>query len=171
MLIVAAMGLLDVAETRRLWKMDPRRVCSFDHHDVPRCRARFWTTLMAVVIAVLGWSSRPPDAVLGRVNGLKENTNIVHHEQPQTWPSVLLYRFESALVFYKSPYFKKHMLELATSRHSGIKWFVVDGGPINAIDSTGADMLEALAGDLQRAGMRLGFANLRTEVRGWNAPA
>ena len=57
------------------------------------------------------------------------------------------------------------MLEVATPR-PGIKWFVVDGGPINVIESTGAAMLEALAGDLRARGIRLGFANLRTEVQG-----
>ena len=167
-LIVAAIGLFDVAETRRLWKINRAEfalsiitmfgVVALDILD---------GILMAVVIAVLLLlvrSSRPPDAVLGRVNGLKGFHNIVHHEQPQTWPSVLLYRFESALVFYNAPYFKKRVLELAASR-PGIKWFVVDGGPINAIDSTGADMLEALADDLRARGIRLGFANLRTEVR------
>jgi hypothetical protein len=86
--------------------------------------------------------------VLGRVNGLKGFHNVVHHELPRTWPSVALYRFESALVFYNAPYFKKRVLEVAASR-PGIKWFVVDGGPINIIDSTGAAMLEALAGDLR----------------------
>ena len=62
-----------------------------------------------------------------------------------------------------APYFKKRVLEVATPR-PGIKWFVVDGGPINVIESTGAAMLEALAGDLRARGIRLGFANLRTEV-------
>ena len=64
-----------------------------------------------------------------------------------------------------APYFKKRVLEVATPR-PGIKWFVVDGGPINVIESTGAAMLEALAGDLRARGIRLGFANLRTEVQG-----
>jgi STAS domain len=89
---------------------------------------------------------RPPLA--SWVNGLKGFHNVVHHEQPRTWPSAVLYRFESALVFFNAPYFKKRVLEVAASR-PGIKWFVVDGGPINIIDSTGAAMLEALAGDLR----------------------
>ena len=76
----------------------------------------------------------------------------------------MLYRFEAALVFFNAPYSKKRVLEMAPS-HPGIKWFIVDGSPINTIDSTGAAMLEALSEDLQTLGIRLGFANLRTEVR------
>jgi hypothetical protein len=41
----------------------------------------------------------------------------------------------------------------------------VDGGRINVIDSTSTEMLKAFAGDLRARGIRLGFANLRTEVR------
>ena len=49
--------------------------------------------------------------------------------------------------------------------HAGAKWFIVDGSSINTIGSTGAAMLEALSEDLRALGTRLGFANLRTEVR------
>ena len=125
-LIVAAIGLFDVEETLRLWKINRAEfalsiitmfgVVALDILD---------GILMAVLIAVLlllARSSRPPDAVLGRVKGLKGFHNVVHHEQPQTWSSVVLYRFESALVFYNAPYFKKRVLEVAASR-PGIKWF------------------------------------------------
>jgi MFS superfamily sulfate permease-like transporter len=108
--------------------------------------------------------SRPPDAVLGRVSGLKGFHNVMHHEKTRTWPDLLLYRFGAALVFFNAPYFKKRALELVAT-HPGIKWFIVDGSPINSIDSTGAAMLEALSEELRTHGIRLGFANLRTEVR------
>ena len=76
----------------------------------------------------------------------------------------MLYRFGAALVFFNAPYFKKRVLEMAAS-HSGIKWFIVDGSTLNSIDTTGAAILEALSEDLRARGIRLGFANLRTEVR------
>jgi SulP family sulfate permease len=68
------------------------------------------------------------------------------------------------LVFFNAPYFKKRVLDNA-ALHPGIKWFVVDGSPINSIDNTGVPILEGLAEDLRERGIRLGFANLRTEVR------
>jgi MFS superfamily sulfate permease-like transporter len=108
--------------------------------------------------------SRPPDAILGRVSGLKGFHNVLHHEKARTWPDLVLYRFGAALVFFNAPYFKKRVLEMAAS-HPGIKWFIVDGSTINSVDTTGAAMLEALSEDLRTRGIRLGFANLRTEVR------
>jgi MFS superfamily sulfate permease-like transporter len=107
--------------------------------------------LMAVLIAILLLLmrvSRPPDAVLGRVSGLKGFHNVLHHEKARTWPDLVLYRFGAALVFFNVPYFKKRVLEVAAS-HPGIKWFIVDGSPINSVDSTGAAMLEALSEDLR----------------------
>lgn len=108
--------------------------------------------------------SRPPDAVLGRVSGLKGFHNILHHEKARTWPDLMLYRFGAALVFFNAPYFKRRVPETAAS-HPGIQWFIVDGSTINSVDSTGAAILEALPEDLRTRGIRLGFANLRTEVR------
>jgi high affinity sulfate transporter 1 len=167
-LIVAAIGLFDVAETVRLWKIDRWEfgvlittmlgVVALDILN---------GILMAVLVAMLLLLmrvSRPPDAILGRVSGLKGFHNVLHHEKTRTWPDLLLYRFGAALVFFNAPYFKKRALEMAAA-HPGIKWFIVDGGPINSIDSTGAAMLEALSEDLRGRGIRLGFANLRTEVR------
>ena len=76
----------------------------------------------------------------------------------------MLYRFGAALVFFNALYFKRRVLEVAAT-HPGIKWLIVDDSTINSIDSTGAAMLEALSEDLRARGMRLGFANPRTEVR------
>jgi MFS superfamily sulfate permease-like transporter len=109
--------------------------------------------LMAVLIAILLLLmrvSRPPDAVLGRVSGLKGFHNVLHHENARTWPELVLYRFGAALVFFNAPYFKKRVLEMAATQ-PGIKWFIVDDSTINSIGSTGAAMLEALSEDL-RAG-------------------
>ena len=41
----------------------------------------------------------------------------------------------------------------------------MDGSTINSVDSTGAAILEALSEDPRARGIRLGFANLRTDVR------
>jgi high affinity sulfate transporter 1 len=167
-LIVAAIGLFDIAETRRLWKIDRWEfVVSIITMLGVVALDILNGILMAVLVAILLLLmrvSRPPDAVLGRVSGLKGFHNVLHHEKARTWPELVLYRFGAALVFFNAPYFKKRVLEMAAT-HPGIKWFIVDGSTINSIDSTGAATLEALSEDLRVRGIRLGFANIRTEVR------
>jgi MFS superfamily sulfate permease-like transporter len=128
-LIVAAIGLFDIAELFRLWKIDRLEfavsvitmlgVVALDILN---------GILMAVLIAILLLLmrvSRPPDAVLGRVSGLKGFHNVLHHENARTWPDLVLYRFGAALVFFNAPYFKKRVLELAES-YPRIKWLVVE---------------------------------------------
>jgi MFS superfamily sulfate permease-like transporter len=160
-LIVAAIGLLDIAETRRLWKIDRWEfVVSIITMLGVVALDILNGILMAVLIALLLLLmrvSRPPGAVLERVSGLKGFHNILHHEKARTWPDLVLYRFGAALVFFNAPYFKKRVLEMATT-HPGSKLFIVDGSTINSIDSTGAAMLEALSEALRGRGIRLGFA-------------
>jgi MFS superfamily sulfate permease-like transporter len=166
-LIVAAIGLFDVAETRRLWKISPSEFALSIITTLGVALDILNGILMAVCIALVLLSmrvSRPPVAILGWVSGLKGFHSVLHHEKTRTWPDLVLYRFESALVFFNAPYFKKRVLDNA-ALHPGIKSFVVDGSPINSIDSTGAAMLEGLSEDLRERGIRLDFANLRTEVR------
>ena len=74
------------------------------------------------------------------------------------------YRFGSAIIFFNAPYFKKRVLEIL-AEGSDVVWFIVDGSTINLVDSTGAQMIEALAAELAAGGVRLGFANCRSEIR------
>jgi MFS superfamily sulfate permease-like transporter len=109
-------------------------------------------------------ASRPPDAVLGRVTGLKGFHDVANHQQAATHPGLVMYRFRAALVFFNAPYFKKRVLETVNSCPD-VEWFIVDGSPVNVVDSTGAEVLEALARELADRGVRFGIANLRTETR------
>lgn len=167
-LIVAASGLVEVKELRHIWKVSRTEfviamittvgVVALDVSD---------GILLAVGIALvmtLLRAARPPDAVLGRVSGLRGFHNVAAHEMAETLPGLVLYRFGSALVFFNALYFKKRVSEVVTA-HPGVRWLIVDGSPINAIDCTGADTLQALADDLRQRGVMLGFANLRTELR------
>jgi MFS superfamily sulfate permease-like transporter len=122
---------------------------------------------MAVALALLlllKRSARPPDAILGRVPGMKGFHDRARHADACGTPGLLLYRFDAAIVFYNASYFKKRILELAAAAPE-LKWLVVDGSSVNTIDTTGADTVEALARDLARQGIRLGLAGFRTEVR------
>jgi sulfate permease, SulP family len=123
--------------------------------------------LMAVALALLillSRSARPPDAVLVRVAGMKGFHDRMHHAEAGTIPGLLLYRFGAGIVFYNASYFKKRVLECAAAE-ADLRWLIVDGSTVNTIDSTGADTVESLAGDLASRGIRFGLAGFRTEVQ------
>ena len=166
-LIGAAFGLFDVAALARLARISGSE---FAVAIITMLGVVALGVMKGILVAIglallllLIRASRPPDAVLGRVAGLKGFHNVANH-QAVTLPGLVLYRFRAALVFFNAPYFKKRVIEIVNSRPD-IEWFIMDGSPVNAIDSTGAEVLEALARELAAGGVRFGIANLRTETR------
>ncbi len=166
-LIVAAIGLFDVASLRRLWRVSR---AEFSVAIVTMLGVIALDVLQGILLAVavallllLKRSARPPDAVVGRVPGMKGFHDLAHHPDAVTTPGLLLYRFGAALVFFNATYFRNRVLELAAAQ-SDLKQVVIDGTTINTIDSTGADTLDALARDLSRQGVRLALAGFRTEA-------
>ena len=168
MLIVAAIGLFDIAALHKMWRVSPAE-----------CGLSLFTTLgviwldllhgilLAVVSALLlliKRASRPSDALLGRVPGMKGWHEQAHHEDAVTHPGLVVYRFGSAIVFFNAGYFKTRVMELVGG-HPDIEWLVVDGDSINLVDITGAEMLESLTEELAARGVRFGLANARREVR------
>jgi high affinity sulfate transporter 1 len=168
-LIVAAIGLFDVEEMKFLWRVSRKE---FTVAGVTMLGVVAFGVLHGILVAVglallflLIRASRPPDAVLGSVPNLKGFHNISHYEEAKTHAGLVLYRFEAAIVFFNASYFKRRVHEVLTA-YPETQWFIVDGGPINGIDSTGAEMVKTLSEDLKKKGIRLGLAGMRSEVRG-----
>jgi high affinity sulfate transporter 1 len=167
-LVQAAVGLFDVRAMRHLgrvsWQELGVAVVTMLGVVALGVLDGILVAVLLSILFLLARASRPPDAVLGRVAGLRGWHDASRHAGAETQPGLVLYRFAAAIVFFNAPYFKKRVLEVA-SAVEGTRWFVVDGAPVNSIDSTGAAIVEDLADELRRRGIRFGFANLRTEVR------
>jgi high affinity sulfate transporter 1 len=167
-LIVAAIGLFDIAALRKMWRVN-RAECVL---SVFTTLGVIWLDLLQGILLAVGSAllllikrtSRPPDALLGRVPGLRGWHDMADHPDATVHPGLVVYRFGAAIVFFNSGYFKKRVVELVASR-SNIEWFIVDGSTINLVDITGAEMLDALAGELASRGVRFGLANVRRDVR------
>jgi len=167
-LIFAAIGLFDFGALRRLWRVSRAEcgVALFTMLGVivlDVLEGILWAVVVALLL-LLRRSARPPDAILGRVPGLKGFHGVAQHADAAVTPGLMLYRFGAALVFYNATYFKKRVLELAIGQ-AELKWIVIDGGPINTVDSTGAEAWAALAQELRIRGVQLKLAACRTEVR------
>ena len=167
-LIVAAIGLFDIAALRKMWRVS-RAECALSLFTTIGV---IWLDLLDGILLAVGSAllllikrtSRPPDAVLGHVPGMKGWHEVAHHQEATTHPDLMVYRFDAAIVFFNAGYFKKRVMELVAS-HPDVEWFIVDGSTINTVDITGAEMLESLAEELASRGVRFGLANVRREVR------
>lgn len=118
---------------------------------------------LAMLVLLLR-SSRPGDAVLGRVAGLPGFHDVERHEGASAIPGLVLYRFAASLIFYNAPYLKRRALAVVTA-HPGAAWLVIDAGPIAHLDSTGADTLVSLADDLAARGVRIALGGVLPQVR------
>jgi sulfate permease, SulP family len=131
-----------------------------------------WLDLLQGILLAVGSAllllitrvSRPPDAVLVRVPGMRGWHDMADHPMAATHPGLLVYRFRAGIMFFNAGYFKKRVLELVANQ-AGIEWVIVDGSTINLVDITGAEMLESLAGELAARGVRFGLANVRRDMR------
>jgi high affinity sulfate transporter 1 len=167
-LISAALGLFDWRAMVRLYRIREGEfvVCLAAMGGVVALGALegILVSIGLAMLVLLIRNSRPADAVLGRVEGVPGFQNIARHEGATTIPGLVLYRFNASVIFYNAAYFKRRVL--AVVAHSpDARWLVVDGAPIVHLDSTGADTIAALAGELADRGIRLGLGEAHAQVR------
>ena len=122
---------------------------------------------LAIAIAMLVLlflSSRPADAVLGRVEGQSGFFDLATHEGASAVPGLLLYRFTASIIFYNAAYFRRRVL-LALETAPGISTFIIDAAPMAHLDSTGADTIAALSDHLAARGVRLVIGGATPQVQ------
>jgi MFS superfamily sulfate permease-like transporter len=107
-ILVSAVGLFDLADLRELYRMSYRE---FLISVGTTLGVLFLGVLPGVLLAValsliwlLSVASRPNDAVLGRVRGLKGFHNVADYPEAKTIPGLLLYRFDSNVVFFNAEF-------------------------------------------------------------------
>ncbi len=120
--------------------------------------------LLAVALSLiwlLSVGSRPNDAVLGRVAGRKGFHSTSDYPEAKTLRGLLLYRFESNIVFYNADYFKSRVLAVVAAQEPPVRWVVIDASPINPVDVTGLRKVDELREELARAGATLAVVRMK----------
>jgi MFS superfamily sulfate permease-like transporter len=124
--------------------------------------------VMLAVALPLAWLlkvvSRPQDAVLGRVPGLRGFHSVADYPKATTVPGLLLYRFEANLVFFNIDYFSERLGAAIEASKTPVEWVIVDASPINWIDATGVQHLDELQSGLAAQGITLGVARAKLSL-------
>ncbi len=124
--------------------------------------------VIAVVISLLDFLRRqwrPHDAVMGRAEGVKGYHDIARYQGARQIPGLLLYRWDAPLFFANADLFRERILELVDEADPPIRWVVVAAEPITDVDTTAAEAIEELDGDLARRGIELAFAEMKDPVK------
>jgi high affinity sulfate transporter 1 len=168
-LIVAAIGLFDLAGLRRLLVVSQSEfilavVCSLGVILVG--------VLQGIVVAVLlsifqlfarAW--RPQWAVLGRQEGLSGFLDLRRHPAARPLPSILMIRWNAPLMFANATVFRALVREQLAKAHPRPSWILIAAEPITDLDTTAADMLRELDLELNAQGIHLVFAELQERVQ------
>ncbi len=168
-IIVAAYGLLDIGALRELYTMSYRE---FALSVGTTIGALVFGVLPGVIVAValsivwlLMMTSRPSDAVLGRVEGMKGFHATKDHPDATTVPGLLIYRFDSDLVFFNVDYFRDRLRKAVDESETPVEWVVVDVSPINIVDATAINKIDDLRQELAARGIELRFARTKSGLR------
>jgi high affinity sulfate transporter 1 len=167
-ILVSAVGLFDLADLRSLFQMSYRE---FLMSVATTLGVLVLGVLPGVLLAValsLMWllsvGSRPNDAVLGKVPGHKGFHNVADYPEAKTIPGLLLYRFDSNVVFYNADYFKTRVRAAVAAQKTPVEWVVVDASSINVLDVTGLRKLDELRQELAAEGVSVYYARVKRHL-------
>jgi high affinity sulfate transporter 1 len=167
--IVAMTGLLDFAYLRRLFQIDR---AEFAYAMAALLGVLVLGILQGVMLGVLlslavliRRVSRPATAVLGRLPGTTAYRDTSAHPEAETFPGVLVFRFDAPIIFANAGYFAGEVRRLIGEAETPVRGVVIPAQQINHLDSTGADQLSKLQAELAAKGIKLSFAEVKSGLR------
>jgi high affinity sulfate transporter 1 len=162
-LVNAVLGLFDLNYLTKLWRVSRQELFLSMAASLGVITVG---VLPGVVIAVglamlqlVAKTSKPPDALLGRVPGAGGFQDIEHYPQAETQPGLMIYRFEASLLFFNSDFFKARVRAFVKAANPRPRLFLLDAGTMPYLDTTGAACLEEVVDELSAQG--IGFAVVR----------
>jgi SulP family sulfate permease len=167
--IVAGIGLLDIRELKRLWRIQKADfILTMVTALAVVVIGMLPGILIAVVLSLLDVarrSSAPHTAILVQVPGTDTFRDIDHVEGGEMVPGLLIYRFDAPLFFANVSVMTDELSDLGAVATPPYEWILIDAESIHDMDTTAVQGLEELIEDLDDAGITLAFARLRNAVR------
>ena len=165
--ITAALSLTDLAAVRRFARIRPSSLAvSLVATAGVILLGVLQGIVIAIVLIVLLFFKRswwPHGAVLGNVPELGGWHSTARHPEAAELPGIVVYRWEAPLFFANCGQFRDQLRNLARERAPA--WIVLQCEAVTDIDVTAADVLKALDEELNAAGTRLAFVELRDRLQ------
>ena len=122
--------------------------------------------LMAVLLSLvmlLGVVKNPRAAILGKVPGTNAFRSLENYPDAETYPGLLIFRFDSLLFFANAPNFRE-MVEAALKQAPDTRVLLIDSQPINYLDVSAIEMLDELIDALREKGIEIWFGGVLRQV-------
>lgn len=168
-IVSAVLGLVDLHEVRRLWKVDRSELALLGATFVGTLALGIEEGILLGVVSSLGWfvfrTMRPHTAVLGRLPGDDAvYRNVKRHPSAETLPGVLVLRVDAQLYFGNVAHLKETIANLDAESKAPLRALVLDASAINRLDSSALSALEELAEDYGRRDLELYIAGAKGPV-------
>ena len=167
--LVAVASLFNVSALKHLWRSD---------------RPEFLVAIAAIVgvlgqgllrgvmigaiislVLLIRRASRPHVAVLGRIPGTRRFSDRKRHPDNEPVPGVLIFRLESALVYFNMDHVRDTILDRVHAETPPPKLVLLDLSDAPQVDMHSAQMLGSLADELKAAGIRFQTVEAHASVR------
>ncbi len=168
-IIMAVIGLVDIAEMRHIAKVK--------RSDLISLSVAFFATLIlgielgilvavvASMLVVFARMSMPHTAVLGHVDGTTSYRNVNRFPEAHTIDGVRIIRIDAALSFVNAVNVKRGILSHVADLTQEPRALVLDASGINDLDATGADMLYEVLAEVEEKGVALHLTDVKGPVR------
>jgi SulP family sulfate permease len=168
-LVVTALGMLEMASLRQLHRIDRVEfgiavgvtAAILVAGVVPGIILGMGLSLIAVMVEL----SRPRDAVLRRLPQDGKFHDCHETDDGETVPGLLVYRPYAPLFFANARHVMGRIESLVDEAGPATRWLVIDAQAITDIDITAADRLAQLQRELAERGVVIKFADCPRPVR------
>jgi MFS superfamily sulfate permease-like transporter len=116
--------------------------------------------LVLTVVQLLGRGSKPNEYELVYESAKDATAEINSDNKDLLLNDILIYRFNSALMFFNSDYFRERILERAKGKPE-LKTIIIDARPVNYIDYTAIHNLIDLIREFNNQNIKVVFAGIK----------
>jgi MFS superfamily sulfate permease-like transporter len=166
--LVAVMGLVNVAAIKHLWRTDIREfiiamVALFGVLGQGLLRGVAIGAVISLVILIRR-ASLPPIATLGRIPGTRRFSDRERHPENETVPGMLVLRPGASLLYFNINYVCD-TIEERVRADPETKLVLLDMSEVTIVDMHAAEMLGRLADELAAKGIRIRAVEAHSQVR------
>lgn len=166
-IIVAAVGLVDVKGLRHAWRFDRLEGIAFAGTALGVLLAGVESGVVfgvAFSLALLVWrASHPHLAVMGRIPGSEHFRNVLRHPEVECDPQQIIVRVDENLFFGNAEGIEERLFAIVAD-HPEARHLILVMSSVSHVDATAADMLEYLNATLAERGIRLHLAEVKGPV-------
>jgi SulP family sulfate permease len=162
-LIVTAVGMLEIAPMKRLYAIDRREFSLAASVTIAILLAGVVSGiivgLLISLVVVLVEISRPRDAVLRRLLSDGKFHDCAADDAAETVYGVIVYRLYAPLIFANARHVVNRIRELVSDAGDELEWIILDAQAITHMDVTAAQRFSELHRELEAMGVEIKIAD------------